>query len=244
VKNNRPLSEGGTALMRCPGQDWRYWKEDAVFEVPCPECGAPVEFFKDEKSGRCTGCGHRFLNPGADFGCAKWCPLAEQCLGVVPDRQPASATTEGALAAQLIQVVEERFAQDTPRIAHCLRAFQYAKEFVRSEGGDPRVVLSAVLLMGVVTSEPAGKAAGTRKIKKILQQIGLEADAIDRVCRAIDACRSPSEPDAIEAKIVSDSHALATAAVGNSGDGLDKPHEILENRLWTGAAKEKARALS
>ncbi|HUT09794.1 MAG TPA: hypothetical protein VMY42_04815 [Thermoguttaceae bacterium] len=229
--------------MRCPGQDWRYWKEDAVYEVPCPECGASVEFFKDEKSGRCTGCGHRFLNPGADFGCAKWCPLAEQCLGVAPDREPSSATTEGALAAQLIQAVEEEFAREPPRIAHSLRAFQYAKEFVRSEGGDPRVVLSAVLLTAVANREPAGEAASQRKIKRILQQIGLEEDCIDRVCRVIDACRTPSAADTIEAKIVSDSHALAALAVGNLDDGLDKPQGILENQLWTGVAKEKAHAL-
>ena len=28
--------------MRCPGQDMRYWKGDAAFEVACPKCGSPT----------------------------------------------------------------------------------------------------------------------------------------------------------------------------------------------------------
>lgn len=36
--------------MKCPGQDSRYWKEGAIFEVDCPKCGKPVEFFKDWSS--------------------------------------------------------------------------------------------------------------------------------------------------------------------------------------------------
>ena len=70
--------------MKCPGQDRRYWKGGAVFEVPCPECGYTVEIFKDESAGRCRHCGHRFLSPGTDFGCAQWCSLSNECLGIDP----------------------------------------------------------------------------------------------------------------------------------------------------------------
>ena len=71
--------------MKCPGQDVRYWKPDAVFEVPCPACGAAVEFFKDDAWRKCHKCGHRFSNPRIDLGCAEWCPYAEQCLGQRPE---------------------------------------------------------------------------------------------------------------------------------------------------------------
>ena len=33
--------------MRCPGQDMQYWKPGSIFEVACPRCGRPVEFFQD-----------------------------------------------------------------------------------------------------------------------------------------------------------------------------------------------------
>jgi len=70
--------------MRCPGQDVRYWKPDDVFEVPCPSCGASVEFFKDDAWRKCFKCGRTFSNPRLDLGCAEWCPHAEQCLGQRP----------------------------------------------------------------------------------------------------------------------------------------------------------------
>ncbi len=52
--------------MKCPGQDTRYWKPEAVFEAKCPKCGNAVEFFKDDTTRKCGICGHRFLNPGMD----------------------------------------------------------------------------------------------------------------------------------------------------------------------------------
>jgi endogenous inhibitor of DNA gyrase (YacG/DUF329 family) len=67
--------------MKCPGQDTRYWKPEDIFNVPCPACGKPVEFFKDDSSRKCPTCGYRFRNPRLDLGCAEWCPYAEQCLG-------------------------------------------------------------------------------------------------------------------------------------------------------------------
>ncbi len=67
--------------MKCPGQDTRYWKEDAIFEIRCPKCGTMVEFFKDDVSRPCPGCGQRLSNPRIDLGCATYCPYAEQCLG-------------------------------------------------------------------------------------------------------------------------------------------------------------------
>ena len=67
--------------MRCPGQDTRFWKPGAIFEVPCPKCGRMVEFFKDESTRRCKQCGHKIINPKMDFGCAAYCKYAAQCLG-------------------------------------------------------------------------------------------------------------------------------------------------------------------
>ena len=66
--------------MKCPGQDSRYWKPGAIFEAKCPECGHAVEFFKDDTTRLCKKCGHRFLNPDMDFGCASYCKYAEQCI--------------------------------------------------------------------------------------------------------------------------------------------------------------------
>ena len=102
--------------MKCPGQDRSCWTGDFVREIPCPECGAAVEVFRDENSGRCRRCGHKFFAPGADFGCAQWCSLAKECLGFAPERQPQPGSAEGALAARLIQRVEAVFKNDPASI--------------------------------------------------------------------------------------------------------------------------------
>ncbi|TFH40229.1 MAG: hypothetical protein E4G96_07870 [Chrysiogenales bacterium] len=66
---------------RCPGQDTRYWRPDDIFEIPCPSCGAGIEFFKDDASRTCTACGTRARNPRLSTGCARWCDRADECLG-------------------------------------------------------------------------------------------------------------------------------------------------------------------
>jgi len=41
----------------CPGQDRSSWTADDIFEVPCGDCGEPVEFFKDDARRYCRSCG-------------------------------------------------------------------------------------------------------------------------------------------------------------------------------------------
>ncbi len=65
---------------RCPGQDMRFWTPEDIYDVPCPRCGAMVEFFKDDPSQPCPSCNVRFRNPRIDLGCAKWCPHADVCI--------------------------------------------------------------------------------------------------------------------------------------------------------------------
>ncbi|MFN3505602.1 MAG: phosphohydrolase [Caldimicrobium sp.] len=70
--------------MRCPGQDWRYWREDAIFEISCPFCGEKIEFFKDDTLRKCPNCKRAVPNPKMDFGCAAYCKYADVCLGELP----------------------------------------------------------------------------------------------------------------------------------------------------------------
>ncbi len=70
--------------MKCPGQDWMYWKEDAIFEISCPFCGSSIEFFKDDTIRKCPKCKKTVPNPRMDFGCAAYCKYAEVCLGELP----------------------------------------------------------------------------------------------------------------------------------------------------------------
>jgi len=57
----------------------RYWSFDDIFEIRCPVCGTMVEFFKDDPSRNCHGCGERIRNSRLQKGCAEWCPMAGSC---------------------------------------------------------------------------------------------------------------------------------------------------------------------
>ncbi len=70
-------------MVRCPGQDQRFWKPGDIFEVKCPGCGGPIEFFKDEPKLKCQNCGRVILNPKINLGCAEWCKYADRCLGIM-----------------------------------------------------------------------------------------------------------------------------------------------------------------
>lgn len=66
----------------CPGQDTRFWKEEDIFEIPCPVCRAPVEFMKDDTRRMCKVCASFVGNPKMGKGCAQWCEAADICLGM------------------------------------------------------------------------------------------------------------------------------------------------------------------
>ena len=238
--------------MKCPGQDSRYWG-DAAFEVPCPKCGRSVEIFKDESSAKCTGCEHRFRNPNVDLKCAEWCAYAKECLGFAVSTVKSANLGEGALASRLIQVVKEEFAGDQSRITRALMAFQHAKELASAEGGDPRVVMAAVLLLEVGGrnsdgEENAGEIEGPveadlARPKRILDEVGLKEPTAGQICRTIEACRQGEDLPTIESRVVCDSYALTDLSSRRTDAKVADIDEFVEHRLTTDAAGRRARRL-
>lgn len=60
-------------MKKCTGHNTRKWDFDAIFDLPCPDCGRMVEFFKDEITRNCPGCGKTVANIRKDYGCGQWC---------------------------------------------------------------------------------------------------------------------------------------------------------------------------
>ena len=236
--------------MKCPGQDRGNWTGDPVREAPCPECGAAVEIFRDEGAGHCPRCGHQFLALAADFGCAQWCSVAKECLGFAPDRQSQPGSAEGVLAARLIQRVERVCKNDPARIAHALRVFQFAKELVREEGGDPRVVLCASLLLSTGAFESDGAENANegptyrREAREILRQMNLDEVTQARVCQIMLAARGGQDLDAIELRVVCDSDQLAKLAVRYFAGTHDELEDMIQASLRTETGRRKARGLA
>ena len=239
--------------MKCPGQDSRYWGEDAAFEVPCPKCGRSVEIFKDESSAKCPGCEHRFRNPKVDLKCAEWCAYAKECLGFAVPTVKSANLGEGALASRLIQVVKEEFADDQSRITRALMAFQHAKELASAEGGDPRVVMAAVLLLKIGEpnsdqeknpGEPEGPGvADLARPRHILDEVGVKEPTAGLVCQTIQACRQGNNLHTIESRIVLDSYALTDLSSHRNDSKVADIDEFVKNRLTTDAAGRRAQGL-
>ena len=145
--------------MKCPGQDSRYWKPGAIFEARCPTCGNKVEFFKDDTTRICKQCGHRFLNPNMDFGCAAYCAYAEQCIGNLPPE--LIAQKENLLKDRVALEMKRFFNRDFKRIGHAIRVAKYAEQIGREEQGNLAVILPAAYLYDIGEEEAQGQPEST-----------------------------------------------------------------------------------
>ncbi len=223
--------------MRCPGQDKRYWKEDAVFEVPCPKCGYSVELFKDENKARCPKCSHRFQNPKLNLECAKWCAHAADCVELPPPSEETSNLGEGSLASLLIRAVKDEFHEDQARITHALVVFQHAKELAARTGGDARVILAAALLLEIA----AHGSPAARNPRAVLEEIGLPDEvtgAVDRIIAACQGAACQGGDDSIEYLVVRDSHRLTDLAAEDHDE--KQLRDLIDQQLGTDAAKARA----
>ncbi len=198
--------------MKCPGQDSRYWSGEDVFESPCKQCGNILEFFKDDSQRKCKKCGHITLNPKIDFGCASYCPHAEQCLGSLP---PELINQQKELFRdQLVTALSKYFGQDERRINHALAVAKQADIIGEKEKADPKVVMAAAYLhdIGIKNSEEKYNSSapkyqhieGPPVARQILSELKCDAALIDEVCGIIDHHHSPGEDESINFKVIYD----------------------------------------
>lgn len=188
--------------MKCPGQDSRYWRPGDIFEAKCPQCGAGVEFFKDESSRRCKQCGHLFMNPQMDFGCASYCKYAEQCLGSLsPD---LLAQREDLLKDRVAIEMKRHYGQDFRRIGRASRAARHAERIGKLEGGNLAVILIASYLYDV---EREDHERGTAR--EILARLGAREELVEEVCRILSHRGHPQEEFSLEGKVAHDAHLIA-----------------------------------
>lgn len=237
--------------MKCPGQDPRYWKSDAIFEVDCPNCGHAVEFFKDETRHTCKKCGHRVLNPKMDFGCAAYCKFAEQCFGDLP---PELLKQKEDLFKDRVAIkMKLYFKQDFKRIGHAAKVARYAEKLMSQEKGDPAVVLSAALLHDIGIKEAERKYQSTAAkyqhhegppvAREILTELDADADLIDEVCDIIGHHHSPRKDETTNFKVVYDADLIVNLQEKQKKNPIEskKLTRIIETKFLTESGKDLAR---
>jgi hypothetical protein len=229
----------------------QYWKPGAIFEATCPECGTPVEFFKDDTARKCGKCGHRFVNPQMDFGCAAYCPYAEQCLGTLPEG--LAAQKENLLKDRVAVEMKRYYRTDFKRIGRAGRVARYAERIGKAEKGNLAVILSAAYLRGigsVAAERTHGSAApgdveaqGSAAARDILAGLGAREELIAEVCDIIARRGSRRSGESVNFQVVHDADALEDLDEQTKNGALDVGQlaERIEHSFLTAAGRQAAR---
>lgn len=240
--------------MRCPGQDSRYWKPGAIFEVDCPQCGSPIEFFKDETRRKCKKCGNSVVNPHMDFGCAAHCKFAAQCLGELP---PELVAQRGELLKDRVALEMKRyFGQDFRRIGHATKVARYADQIGRKEGADLAVVLVAAYLhdIGIREAERLHGSASPRLqhrfgppvARQILEKVGAEEGLVEEVCDIVGHHHRPREQETVNFRCLYDADLLVNLeeeVKRGSGRSPKSLERIISKAFLTDSGRALAREI-
>ncbi|MBN1975221.1 MAG: HD domain-containing protein [Sedimentisphaerales bacterium] len=223
-------------MIKCPGQDQRFWKPEDIFDIKCTNCGCLIEFFKDEPELKCRNCGNIIRNPRKDSGCAQWCKYGDQCLGKNID-------STKSLCDKLIEQMKNIFKNDTKRINHALSVLDYAEKIQLAEGGDALIVKAAAVLhdIGIQQAERkynsnAGKyqeIEGPPIAREILNKHEISSDAIEHICKIIANHHSARNIDTIEFQIIWDADNLVNLQDDFEMLGKEKVSEIIKKRFKT-----------
>ena len=237
--------------MKCPGQDTQYWQEGAIFDVNCPKCNHNVEFFKDDTTRKCGNCGHRFINPKMDFGCATYCQYAEQCIGDLPPE--LLAQKEDLLKDRVAIEMKRYFRSDFKRIGHATRVARYAERIGKSERGNLAVILAAAYLhdIGILVAEKKyGSTAAEYQEKEgpdiarsILVKLGAKEELIDQVCDIVGHHHHPKSDDTLDFKVVYDADLLENMDEKQKTNPAnpEKLAERIEKHFLTPSGREVAK---
>jgi DNA-directed RNA polymerase subunit RPC12/RpoP len=171
-------------ISKCPGQDTRFWKPNDVYTVECPKCGKPVEFFKDDIRRRCKKCGHMFINPRLDLGCARWCQYADQCVGAIDKEE---------FKEIIILAMKEHLGGDTERIENALKVGRFAEDILEKEEGNPKVVIAAAILYDIGVHEVGKKPERAKESDQEKDNLPTVRGILERR-RGLSDNRKPSSP--------------------------------------------------
>ena len=213
--------------MKCPGQDMKYWKDDAIFDVDCPKCGTSIEFYKDDTTRKCSNCDHRFVNPKMDFGCASYCQFAEQCLGTMPEEFMGSR--EDLLKDKVAVEMKRFFHKDFRSIRLATNAARHAENIGKAEGGNLAVILCAAYLHGT----------GSDGARTILKKAGAGEPLILQILELLEISENLPQNPSLHAKIFHDALALKQFQndLKESQIEVEAAQQLIEQQLFTESAK-------
>jgi DNA-directed RNA polymerase subunit RPC12/RpoP len=218
--------------FRCPGQNSMFWKPGDIYDVSCPNCGKPVEFWKDDAKRTCT-CGHRFLNPKRDIGCLEWCKYAETCMPEMFKGENLQAFYRDRLLA----AAKRALTPDDKLVEKALDVLEVAEDLISAERGEPKVIIASLLLHELLGAQD-DRAAMTRKI---LADVGTEDEVIDKVCDIIQGRPEETGAGNVNLQIVSDAQNMVRLRERKALLEKTALERLIETKLATKTAQQLAR---
>jgi len=222
--------------FRCPGQNTMFWKPGDIYDVSCPNCGKSVEFWKDDARRTCT-CGHRFLNPKRDIGCLEWCKYAEKCM---PDMFQGE-NLRAFFRDRLLAAAKKALLPDDKVVEQALEVLELAEELVSAEGGAPKVVIAATLLSELLPAMPSGQDDRVALARKILVELGTEAEVVDEVCRLIEDASPGDEPGNVNLRILQEARTVIRLGERRALLETSALERLVDSKLTTEAGRRLAR---
>jgi hypothetical protein len=228
--------------MKCPGQDPRFWKFDAIFEAQCPNCGSSLEFFKDETRRKCKNCGHQVLNPKMDFGCAAHCKFAEHCFGELPPE--LIKQKKDMLKDRLALEMKMYFKSDFKSISRAIKIARYVEKIAGAEKADPPIAITAAYLREMVQKEArTGDDDDAKALpRRILEKLDAAPGLIEEVCNLIET-KEIDKGASSNSKVLHDAGILADLEQEIKSEQIDQSDltEIIRTQFITNSARELAR---
>lgn len=238
--------------MKCPGQDMKYWKDDAIFEVKCPECSAMVEFYKDDTTRKCHKCSHRFVNPKLDFGCATYCQFAEQCLGSLPE--DFVMQQDSLLKDKVAVEVKRYFKTDFKRIGYATKIARHAENIGKAtEGANLALILCSSYLFNIGYTEANElhetvcradmQKTGPAVAKNILEKLGADPMLVSQVCSIIGGKAVEDSDLQLTVTIVEDAYNLTELETEMGNEAAAEDVQRRTNLIATQEGKKEAERL-
>ncbi len=232
--------------MRCPGQDSRYWKHDAIFDTKCPDCGTEIEFFKDQTTCKCKNCGKQVINPKMDFGCASYCQYAEQCMGELPPE--LLANRDDLMKDRVALKMKMHFRKDFKNVGQATKVARFAAKIAPEERAIPAVVLCAAYLHNIgakagteVAPEEMEKEA-VRLGREILEGLRAKEEMTEQVLAILDHIFHPGADEDLNFRCVHDALRIYQLQTANKEKPLTKDEldAALKNDFMTESGRELA----
>ncbi|MFC1857161.1 HD domain-containing protein [Thermodesulfobacteriota bacterium] len=224
-----------------------------MFEVKCPQCDKNVEFFKDDTTRKCNHCGHRFINPEMDFGCAAYCKYAEQCIGDLPPE--LLAQKENLFKDRVAIEMKRYFKTEFKQIGHAMRVARYAERIGKRERGNLAVILSAAYLhdIGIIEAKQKHGSSGwdyhegegPAVARSIMSKLDAGDELIDEVCDIIEHHHHPRDEETINFKVFYDADMIANLEETQEKESADREKlmQIIASFLTESGREEAQKVL-